>query len=578
MLGNHAGIIQSVLDFDFLAGKAMHSLSAIVGVQQKSARYFWGDTEVLIPCYPSFDVVPNEVKESANLFASAQSGRRVLEGCTSALEALHNVVGGMIFAEGVPEQHSLKLSELAKEKEVFLLGPASVGLVVSGQFKLGAIGGTTLRGIESTGLTKSGHMAVISSSGGMVNEIISMVAKHNGLVSFAAAVGGERYPATTPLEVFREAMNDDSTKAVLYFGELGALDEYEIADYLKSVGKIKPVVCYIAGIVAEHFETPPQFGHAKSMAANTLETASAKKTTLINAGAIVCDSFADFEREVSRLASAHRHGENKKVRSIDSVGARRSAAFVNRISTDKGAEVQILGRSLLDVVESNTFTSFALAMLLGREARSIELKEFFDYSMKLLIDHGPQVSGAVNTMISARAGKDLASSLASGILTIGPRFGGAINQSALNLIEAVVNNERPYDFVERNARLGTYIPGIGHKKYRADNPDPRVQALLEKFSTGGKYISFMQEVEAITLTKKSQLILNVDGVIAAVALDILAEKEGLSIAELKELAAMEFFNAIFILARSVGFTAHFMEQKRLDEGLFRLPDDYIASM
>jgi len=33
-------------------------------------------------------------------------------------------------------------------------------------------------------------------------------------------------------------------------------------------------------------------------------------------------------------------------------------------------------------------------------------------------DHGPAVSGAHNTIVSARAGKDLVSSLASGLLTI----------------------------------------------------------------------------------------------------------------------------------------------------------------
>ena len=33
-------------------------------------------------------------------------------------------------------------------------------------------------------------------------------------------------------------------------------------------------------------------------------------------------------------------------------------------------------------------------------------------------DHGPAVSGAHNTIVTARAGKDLVSSLVSGLLTI----------------------------------------------------------------------------------------------------------------------------------------------------------------
>jgi len=39
-------------------------------------------------------------------------------------------------------------------------------------------------------------------------------------------------------------------------------------------------------------------------------------------------------------------------------------------------------------------------------------------------DHGPAVSGAHNTIVTARAGKDLISSLVSGLLTIGPFWWG----------------------------------------------------------------------------------------------------------------------------------------------------------
>jgi len=40
------------------------------------------------------------------------------------------------------------------------------------------------------------------------------------------------------------------------------------------------------------------------------------------------------------------------------------------------------------------------------------------------------VSGAHNSIVASRAGKDLVSSLCSGLLTIGDRFGGAINDAA----------------------------------------------------------------------------------------------------------------------------------------------------
>lgn len=51
-------------------------------------------------------------------------------------------------------------------------------------------------------------------------------------------------------------------------------------------------------------------------------------------------------------------------------------------------------------------------------------------------DHGPAVSGAHNTIVCARAGKDLVSSLVSGLLTIGDRFGGALDGAAKTFSDA----------------------------------------------------------------------------------------------------------------------------------------------
>ena len=42
----------------------------------------------------------------------------------------------------------------------------------------------------------------------------------------------------------------------------------------------------------------------------------------------------------------------------------------------------------------------------------------------------PPPPGAHNTIVTSRAGKDLISCLVSGLLTIGPRFGGAIDDAA----------------------------------------------------------------------------------------------------------------------------------------------------
>lgn len=44
--------------------------------------------------------------------------------------------------------------------------------------------------------------------------------------------------------------------------------------------------------------------------------------------------------------------------------------------------------------------------------------KFIEMCLMVTADHGPAVSGAHNTIVCARAGKDLVSSLVSGLLTI----------------------------------------------------------------------------------------------------------------------------------------------------------------
>ena len=85
-------------------------------------------------------------------------------------------------------------------------------------------------------------------------------------------------------------------------------------------------------------------------------------------------------------------------------------------------------------------------------------------------DHGPAVSGAHNTIIAARAGKDLVSSLASGLLTIGDRFGGALDGAAKEFTQAYDSNIIPMEFVNSMRKQHKLIPGIGHRVKSVSQP------------------------------------------------------------------------------------------------------------
>jgi ATP citrate (pro-S)-lyase len=571
MIGSHPGIIQSILDYDFLIGRDKPSIEAIIVQGRKLERYFWGDSEVTIPAVAALGDMKSDLRNKLNVAINVQSARRVLSSTKEAIEKLPNVKIITVFAEQTPEVHSLELKKIASEKNILVAGPSSVGVLLPGYAKIGAIGGTQYQQLIDAKITTPGNTAVISTSGGMVNELIHIATGSGKGVSFAVALGGDRFPVTDPMTAMLMAEADDQTEQIIYFGELGSTDEFEIAELIDQ-GKItKKIVAYVAGVVAELFDTPPQFGHAKAMAQTYDESATGKKERLKKSGVIVCDHLGEIAEKLDNGGTVMK--EDQK---YPDVSHRKKRPIISHVSGDKDGEMQLLGDELLATVGRNSLSSLVLSLLLGKQVESGKAVEFTDLVLRMLVDHGPYVSGAVNTIITARAGRDLVSGLTAGLLTVGPRFGGAINAASRGWVDGVTNGMTAKEFVDSFTERGGIISGIGHKKYRVDMPDPRVEALAQFAgnSNGDRYLKFAREVEAITTTKKGNLILNIDGAIGAIMLDILESELGYEPDELRELADIEFFNALFVLSRSIGFTAHYLDQRRHDEGLFRLdPND-----
>ncbi len=292
ILGNHPQIIQSILDFDYLSGKDEPSIKAIVGNSRGYAKYFWGRQERLFPVYADIPEVPQ--KERVGYFLNLFSGRRALSSGQSVLSAFPGLSVGVFFAENVPERHALSLYRLAGKKDLTLIGPASVGLVVPGVLKLGPIGGITPEQIDEAGLTRTGRVACLSASGGMTNELINAVARHGKGLSFSLSFGGDRFPLLTVADAFLTAQNDPQTEEIVYYGELGGEDEYDLIRLREEKQLTKPVYAHIAGTVADLFPESPQFGHAKAKASREREKASVKRRSLAGAGLKVSGNFADL--------------------------------------------------------------------------------------------------------------------------------------------------------------------------------------------------------------------------------------------------------------------------------------------
>lgn len=293
VIGNHTGIIQSILDFDYLSGKTAPSIIAVVGRTQGMVKYFWGKQERWLPIVSD----PAKLKLKLNgsyWFLNLLSGRRTLATTINLLISVPNLAGGCLFAENVTEQDAQALNKISRQYNLLLIGPSSVGLVVPPTLKLGAIGGITFDQIVGAQLFVSGKIAVVSASGGMVNELINLVSRSKNGLSFALSTGGDRFPLPELTQIFTLAQHDSQTEMIVYYGELGGVEEYQLIEMKRTNCLTKPVVVHIAGTVADLFPESPQFGHAKAKASQKLETALAKRAALKKAGFLVSERFTDL--------------------------------------------------------------------------------------------------------------------------------------------------------------------------------------------------------------------------------------------------------------------------------------------
>ena len=561
---------QAILDFDVLIGRETPSIVGIVGSNKRYEKYFWGNSEVLIPCFPTI-AEAKQVLPHVDWLLNITSARRAYQMTNDFFAAYPDARGGHIFAEDVPEVEALKLREAYSQNDKTIIGPAGVGLIVPGSLKLGVVGGVDWRQIKANHLEQSGSVAVLSASGGMINELITMVASSGHGLSFALCFGGDRFPTTTPKDAFLAAEADSQTKHIVYYGELGGVDEYEIVQLIEKGELTKPITAYIAGVIGESFETPVQFGHAKALAGSQSETASAKRKAMAAAGVKVAESISELARAVAVLPK-------DAINENDSDFSHRTQSlFTSTISAETPDGYAFGGKTLQDWSAEGDIAAQITAGLLGQAPKSDLTVELVRTIFLLSVDHGPQVSGALNTIVTARAGKGIVDSLAAGLMTIGPRFGGAVSDAAREWFDGVSAGLQPGELVETRAKVKQFIGGIGHKKYRLDLPDPRTEILAQFADKLSRHphFDFAKGVESITTQKKGNLILNVDGHIAALMLDMLAEEEGHDARELDQLIDADFFNALFMIPRTIGFVSHYLDQKRLDEGLFRLPDDQV---
>ena len=129
--------LQGMLDFDFVCSRPTPSVSAMVYpfTGDHKQKFYWGHNEILVPVYKSMADAMKKHPDADVLinFASLRSAY------DSTLETLQfpQIRTIAIIAEGIPENMTRVLVKRALAAGVTIIGPATVGGVKPGCFKIG---------------------------------------------------------------------------------------------------------------------------------------------------------------------------------------------------------------------------------------------------------------------------------------------------------------------------------------------------------------------------------------------------------------------------------------------------------
>ncbi len=500
---------------------------------------------------------------------------RAYAGAKEALDNPRVKVVSMI-TEGLPEKDAKLLGRHARTLGKTFNGPSSIGILSAGECRLGVIGGA-FDNLVSCKLYRPGSFGVITKSGGLSNEIIWICSQFADGITTAIGIGGDAYPGTDYVSYLEMFEHDPQTRAVIIVGEMGGdLEERAAAWYGAKKRRIQ-LLAVVSGFCQESLPRGMKFGHAGAKEGLKGEgSARAKSEALKAAGAIVPDTFgalgpaikatydgllkAGAVKPIPELREADMPRLPRTVEQSMKDGDVLVAPLIrSTISDDRGDEPLYDGYPASELIRQGYDIPHVIGLLWDKRLIGRNEAEIIRRILILSADHGPCVSGALTTIIAACAGIGLAQAVAAGLIMIGPRFGGAVTDAGRYFKYAVEHKLSVDEFLAHMKTHVGPVPGIGHRVKSLRNPDTRVKELVgyvKSLSIPSPHLDFALQVEAVTSAKKDNLILNVDGAMAAVLVDI-----GFPVDSL---------NGFFVLARTIGLIGHWNDQKRQSSRLIRL--------
>ncbi len=183
------------------------------------------------------------------------------------------------ITEGVPVHDMLHIKQRLATSSSVLIGPNCPGVLIPGVHNLGII---------PAALATPGHTAIVSRSGTLTYEAMSLLTQAGIGQRYVIGIGGDMISGSSFIDCLQLFEQDAAVEQIVLIGEIGGTSEIAAADYIKRHIS-KPVYAYIAGHSAP---SGVQMGHAGAiLGTNELESAQAKTARLEASGAVVASSI-----------------------------------------------------------------------------------------------------------------------------------------------------------------------------------------------------------------------------------------------------------------------------------------------
>jgi len=197
-------------------------------------------------------------------------------------------------------------------------------------------------------------------------------------------------------------------------------------------------------------------------------------------------------------------------------------------------------------------SQYLVASSLLPNSSSKDQLEALDDMLILYAEHGFNAS-TFATRVTASTRADLTGAIVSGIATLKGELHGGANERAVELINSFDSVEEAIDGVKQLLENKKKIMGFGHGVYKVQDPrSPIVKSWVEKLAQtefSKNRFEIAKKIDQI-MDEEKNLFPNVDFY------------GGLLLAELG--FEVDLFTPIFVAGRSVGWAAHYFEQREQD--------------